>query len=322
MLPVNPGSSEEPTTRVRPKAPRAASPGEQRQGEHRDTPADQARSLVARLITLAPSEIAPVIRRLLPLGNFALEELAGCFPEPLWLHGPEAESRLLHPEEISASAAALAAFEEEAVPYLARLMRHPRSIVRYYATVICAAYSNVSLLEPLAHAALDEDGECRRVAIHLLSRYRDESGYRWAIGALRARAADVTQPAALRRRAIAALTRLRDDPSAGLFIDLLADHDLGIATASRVGLRVLTAHDFGFSRKPWLRWHAERGRDDRLEWLIEGLGDGRPSIRALASRELWTATRLLEPLSEADDREEFLDAQRRYERWRTKAPRA
>jgi HEAT repeat protein len=135
---------------------------------------------------------------------------------------------------------------------------------------------------------------------------------------LRRCASEIAQPLPVRRRAISALTQLRDEASAPLFVDLLADSDRGIATACRVGLRVLTAHDFGFSRDPWLRWLAERGQEIRIQWLIEGLGDGRANIRLLASRELWHLTRLLRPLSETSSRDEFLAAQRNYQRWWTK----
>ena len=232
------------------------------------------------------------------LGNFALEELAESFPGPLWRHALATDSRLQRPDEISAIAAALAAFEGEAIPYLARLMRHPTPKVRYYAAVICAAYSSPRLIEPLMQVSLDEDRECRRVALHLLSAYQHEALYRSALGELRRCASEVTQPLPVRRRAISALTQLRDEASAALLVDLLADSDRGIATACRVGLRVLTAHDFGFSRDPWLRWLSERGHEIRIQWLIEGLGDGRANIRLLASRELWHLTRFLQPLSE------------------------
>jgi hypothetical protein len=108
---------------------------------------------------------------------------------------------------------------------------------------------------------------------------------------------------------------LRDESAAALFVDLLSDTDRGIATACRVGLRVLTAHDFGFSRDPWLRWLAQRGQEIRIQWLIEGLGDSRANIRLLASRELWHLTRFSRELSETAERGEFLAAQQNYQRW-------
>ena len=138
VVPAEPRwSDEDPGSRVRPRAP-ASEPGSQpRTGqggnaleptsqahlEARETPAERARALVDQLIELGPDEIAPVVRRLLPLGNFALEEIARSFPGPLWRPSLATDSRLPRPEEISASAAALAAFEGEAVPYLTRLMR-------------------------------------------------------------------------------------------------------------------------------------------------------------------------------------------------------
>ncbi len=308
----SPWTDEDLGSRVRAKAPFAPKRAEV---EAFRTPAEQAKQLVDQLVELGPDEIAPVVRRLLPLGNFALEELAKSFPGPLWRPSLATDSRLPRPEEISASAAALATFEAEAIPYLARLMRSPNPQARYYSTVICGAYANTELVAPLTQVALDEDRECRRVALHLLSAYQHEPRFRSALGELRKCASDVGQPLPTRRRAISALTQLRDEASAPLFVDLLADPDRGIGTASRVGLRVLTAHDFGFSRDPWLRWLSERGHEIRIQWLVEGLGDSRANIRLLASRELWRLTRFLRPLSETANRAEFLAAQQHYQRW-------
>jgi hypothetical protein len=322
-------SEHDPASTVRRKAPResdaehrprgfAAESASQRHARPSETHAERAKGLVDELIELGPNELAPVVRRLLPLGNFALEELSRSFPGPLWRPALATDSRLPRPDEISASAAALAAFDREAVPYLTRLMRSSNPQARYYATVMCGAYADTALIEPLAQLALDEDRECRRVALHLLSAYQHEARYRSALAELRRCAADITRPLPARRRAISALTQLRDEASAALFVDLLADADRGIGTASRVGLRVLTAHDFGFAREPWLRWLSERGHEIRMQWLIEGLGDSRANIRVLASRELWRLTRFLQPLKETAGRNEFLVAQRHYQQWWSK----
>ena len=317
MLPGGPqDESEDGGSRVRTRAPAPVEKSSPTQAApSNETPAERARSLVDQLVTLGPDEIAPVVRRLFPLGNFALEELAKSFPGTLWRPSLATDSRLPRPEEISASASALAAFEGEAIPYLARLMRDSSANVRYYAAVICGAFTSTRLIEPLMQVSLDEDRECRRVALHLLSAYQHEPVYRSALGELRRCASDIALPLHVRRRAISAATQLRDEASAPLFVNLLADPDRGIATACRVGLRVLTAHDFGFSRDPWLRWLSERGQEIRIRWLIEGLGDSRANIRLLASRELWHLTRFMQPLSETAERGEFIAAQRNYERW-------
>ena len=317
VVPAAPrGDAEDAGSHVRARAPEAPQPDSPSAGfKTFETPAERARVLVDELISAGPKAVAPIVRSLLPLGNFALEEIANGFPGPLWRPSLATDSRLPRPEEISASAAALATFGSEAVPYLARLMGHASADARYYAAVTCNAFSDAQLIGPLAHLSLDEDRECRRIALHLLNQYQHEPMYRNAIAEIRRYASDVEQPVTLRRRAISALTQLRDDASARLFVNLLADPDRGIATASRVGLRVLTAHDFGFSRDPWLRWLSERGHEIRIQWLIEGLGDARANIRLLASRELWRLTRFLQPLSETAEREEFVSAQRNYQRW-------
>ena len=310
-----PGEAEDAGSRIRAKAPEPYDESSHARSQPFEPPADRARRLVDALVGSEPHEIGPLVQQLLPLGNFALEEIADSFPGPLWRPSLATDSRLPRPDEISASAAALTAFGGEAIPYLARLMRDSSAETRYYATVICQAFTSEDLIGPLAQVALDEDRECRRVGLRLLSGYQHEPVYRNALAEIRRCAADLSQPLSLRRRAISALTQLRDDASAPLFVELLTDSDRGVATASRVGLRVLTAHDFGFSRDPWLRWLAERGRENRIQWLIEGLGDARRNIRLLASHELWQLTRFLRPSSETAGRDEFVAAQRHYQRW-------
>ena len=209
----------------------------------------------------------------------------------------------------------MAAFDHDCIPYLGRLLKAGNTKTRYYAAIVCGAIPHPDLVAPLVDLALVEDRDCRRVALHLVSGYQRERAYKRALAGLRRHAADEERASDERRRAISALTQLRDEASASLFVDLLADADRGTATASRVGLRVLTAHDFGFAREPWLRWLAEVGQSGRIDWLIDGLGDGRANIRLLASRELWTLTRFLPPLSENAARDQFSKAQRNYRAW-------
>lgn len=312
---------EEAGSHVRPKAPPPTQERAAPRADSRATPSERAQRLVTELVSLGPDRIAPVIRKLIPLGHLALEEIARRFPEPLW-DRPALADRLPRPDEISSTACALWAFQDEALPYLTELLHHPRSTVRYHAMAVCAGYSNDSLVAPLAAASLDPDHECRRAAVHLLHGYRRNPAYPGALGLLGRHATRLTNAAAHRRRAISALTQLRDETSVSLLVDLLADSDRSVASAARVGLRVLTTHDFGFSREPWLRWLSDRGHCTRTEWLIEGLGDARTNIRVLASKELWAATRLFHPLSEGDARDAFLEAQRRYEHWRMHGSRS
>lgn len=312
-------SIEDRGSRVRPKAP--AVEGSQVAATapaSRPTAVARARELVERLVEMEPHEIAPVVRRLIALGDLALEELAKAFPGPLWRPSLATDTRLPRPEEISAPAAAMAAFDHDCVPYLVRLLKAGSTKTRFYAAIVCGAIRHPDLIAPLTDLALVEDRDCRRVALYLVSSYQREPGYKKALAGLRRHAADEELAPDERRRAISALTQLRDEASAALFVDLLTDADRGTATASRVGLRVLTAHDFGFAREPWLRWLAEVGHSGRIDWLIDGLGDARANIRLLASRELWALTRFLPALSENAARDEFSKAQRSYRAWWTR----
>lgn len=178
-----------------------------------------------------------------------------------------------------------------------------------------AAAMDPRLFQPLTSLTLTPDRKIRRMATHLLRTYEQHSDYPRAMAQLRFVAADENRPAFERRRAIAALSQLRNEASVSLFVELLPEADRGVAAAARVGLRVLTAHDFGFTREPWLRWLAGRSFESRVDWLIDGLGDSRAHLRALASRELAQLTGLKVALPVDASRAAFVAAQREYELW-------
>ena len=253
---------------------------------------EHAAKAVAELVRCNPNEVDAVVDRLLRLGDVGLETLAQRFPGPVWVSRTQVQEELPAAEDISAIAFGLMRFGERAVPAVQDLLGNPRRDVRYYAALLCRDLRDGRLVASLAAVALEDDRECRRIGIHTLASYANTAAYDAASLRFRRLAADTLVPVDLRKRAISVLTQLRETGCVPLFVDLLASPEPGIRNAARIALRVLTAHDFGFTRRPWLRWLQQHGGAKRPGWLIEGLGDTRDQVQLLAASELWRATRM------------------------------
>ena len=256
---------------------------------------EQATKAVAELCRCNPSEVDAVIDRLLRVGDISVEILAQRFPGPLWITRAQVQEELPAADDISAIAYALTRFEDHAVSVVYDLLSNPRHDVRYYAALMCRDLRDGRLVAPLAAIALEDDRECRRIGIHMLTSYIDARAFDAAALRFRRLSADANVPVDLRKRAISVLTQLRETGCVPLLVDLLASPEPGVRKAARIALRVLTAHDFGFTRRPWLRWLQQHGGENRPGWLIEGLGDTRDQVRLLAASELWRATRMFPP---------------------------
>lgn len=276
---------------------------------------DQVTLLVDELmLCTTPRAAAPIVRRLFPFGRTTMSALAERFPGRLW-QGPQPRGRLPKPIELSAVCGALAAFGLEAVPYLHGLLKDSEADVRRYAAVLCAEVRHPDLLNALVNNAVDPDRQCRKVSIHVLSTYRNDEEWSGVTAKLRAWAQSETESTRVRRLAVSALTQLRDVPSLEILVDLLSSDDRSVATASRIGLRILTAHDFGFARATWVRWIATHGTSDRTEWLIDALADSRPEIRSLAATELARIAPAVTPLPRDPTQAAVTSAQLRYQAW-------
>ncbi len=314
VLPANRDS------RIRPRSPDGTatptSTGVTRRLESQENRTIHARMLVEELMLCdRPQATAPIIRRLFPFGRMALDALAKQFPGPLWFDRLRPHKRMPNPEEISAISSALSAFGGDAVPYLHGLLKDRDADVRCYAAMVCAEVRHIDLMQALLTTSVDPDPQCRKVSIHVLSGYRAHEHWGLATSTLRGWAASPTESPRVRKLVVSALTQLRDESSVHLFVDLLTNKDRGLATASRVGLRVLAAHDFAFSRAPWIRWLAAHGTKSRVEWLIEGLGDARPEIRSVAIRELGRIAPTMGDPPHNASRREISALQARYRTW-------
>lgn len=278
-------------------------------------PPVMARALVDQLMVSPYDTIAPIIRRLLPLGHHALDALTQSFPGPLWFSRFRPHHRLPYPDEVSAIAAALATFRLEAVPYLCSLLKAKDAETRCYAAMVCNNVHHPDILHALVRTAVDRDPQCRRVSLYAMSRYRDEPTWEAALSTLRDWANSSDEPSSVRKLSVSALTQLRDGGSVYLFVELLGEADRSLGAAARVGLRILTAHDFGFVRAAWLRWLAAHGREPRVQWLIAGLVDPRRDIRALSAEELSQLAPGIGTVPANASHREYAALQQRYRDW-------
>lgn len=256
----------------------------------------------------SPEDVGSRVRAKLP-PRPADDPVAALDLGRLMLDGLDVEATL------SQLAVALDSFGAQTAIALAALLRDPRAQVREAALQLCEKVRDPALLQPLTSLAIDEIPKVRRIATQVLGSYASAPGYQRAMAQLRFVAAEGERPEGERRRAIAALSRLRDEASFWLLAELLAETERAVAASARVGLRVITGHDFGFARDPWLRWYAKRGHSGRTQWLIDGLGDARAHLRALASRELAQLTGLRAALPESATRAAFVAEQREYQSW-------
>lgn len=197
-------------------------------------------------------------------------------------------------------------------PMLAAKLDDPRRDIRYYAAVCAAELRPAVALGALAERVFDRDFGVREIALHALAGYpaRELEG---ALGqvrqALDAGDGDRVVAAA---RALAALGDLAAVPH---LIDALAASDAEGQEAARRALRRLTSHDFGSSPRKWLTWWEENRQKNRLEWLIEALGQRDEELRRQAGDDLRTLTGEELGFRAEAPRRQRDEARRRWREW-------
>jgi hypothetical protein len=141
--------------------------------------------------------------------------------------------------------------------------------------------------EALCRRARDPEDRGRVLALRALRRRLDAPVVAVLLDELRATTAIGEPSAAI--RAIEALTELRDGGAVPALIgrlDGVARAAPGLAEAIQAALVVLTAQDFGRSRRRWLAWAGRNAERPRVEWLLEGLSHKSPEIRLAAAEDL------------------------------------
>jgi hypothetical protein len=271
--------------------------------------------LVEQLCNCAPDQEASIVDVLLRAGEAVLPMLVQRFPGTVWFKRGQQHQRLPAGRDVSAVARAVLAFGDEAAPYVRSLLFSSDPDIRFYALLLSGDLGHPSLMEPLVQRLFDADEHIRRVAMEMLFRFKEVSGFAETLKSLRDMARATGRPNDMRATAIEALSGLRDTGSFDLLLSLLEGRDKRVTTAAHRALVALTLQDFGFSEKKWATWlNKNRGRD-RIEWLIDGLTHADQTIRASAGTELQRLTNTYFGYHPTSSRRDRKKAQQRYRDW-------
>lgn len=265
------------------------------------------------LAASSPATRDALIHGLLYMGEAALPALVQAFPGKLEVNRdtrPVPAGR-----DVSVVARALIAFGERAVPYVAGLLSSGHPDVRYYAALVASELVHPDLMEAVAERIHDPDPDVRRLACALLPRFAGYRGFDEIRVVTRRTARLRGKDPSRRWQALDALVALRDVEIVEKTIELLKEDDAELVDHAHRALVILTCDDYGRSHRRWRGWFEKRGKQHRIEWLIEGLLHGEESIRTLAGTELERLTQErfgFHPGAPKKDRER---AHRDYRRW-------
>ncbi|MBX3272651.1 MAG: hypothetical protein KF729_20490 [Sandaracinaceae bacterium] len=237
----------------------------------------RAERLVAQLKGAGPGLEAHLVQPLLRLGPDALPVLARSFPGLLWFNRRHPHRAVARGRDVSAISRALVAFGDAAVPTVQSLLSHRHPDVRFYATLVAQEIPSPSMVHDLAEATLDADPGVREVAAAGLVG-RGPEAVKHATASLRAAIeGSLLAPAPL-GFAIVALARLRDPLAPRVLIPVIELGDAELNDLSLRALAMLTGQTFGRDTKAWRRWLEKNERLPRVEWLLESLEHGHPSV--------------------------------------------
>jgi len=312
---AEPRGTDADNRRAPPPSPRRSEPAPNEPSVIVDM-GDQVESLVDDLEGCGPDDEGAAVEALVHLGEVALPALVQHFPGPLWFDRRRPHRRLPRGRDVSATARALTAFGERAVPYLASLLGSKDGDVRFYAALLCSEMVYLPLLLPLSECIFDEDEGTRLLVLDVLRHFwifrRDMEEM---LKMVRVEAKVTRQDPKRRLTAIRAVGELRDRKALELLIDLLGSTQTDLVTAAHRALVIITRQDFGTSARKWIQWAERSGDHHRIEWLIDALLHPDQPIRAAAADELKTLTQEYfgyHPSSPRKDREH---AQRKYREW-------
>lgn len=272
--------------------------------------------LVRQLQMIGPDDESNTIQSVLAAGEPALPVLIQSFPGPLWFDRHRPHRRLPRGRDVSAIARALAAFGDQAVPYVVTLLDHRLADTRFYATLLSSEFSHRQLVGGLGRRIFDEDPKTAALALDVLRvLQRFDREMTDVVQMVRATARVPRRSPDHRARAARALGELRDAGSLELLIDLLEGGADILVQSAHIALVILTRQDFGPTRSRWMPWFEANRERHRIEWLIDGLMHDDEALRTAAADELMHLTQEYygyHPRLPKHDRE---IAQRKYRRW-------
>ncbi|HMI93934.1 MAG TPA: hypothetical protein VK509_21315 [Polyangiales bacterium] len=277
--------------------------------------ADEATRLLDELVRVGPDDEKPVVDALLRIGEAALAPLQERFPGPLWFDRHKPRQRMPPGRDLSATARALYAFGDSALPYIAELLSAKAAETRLCATLFAADMVRPELLWPLYQRLFDQDGQVRLVATETLPLYRNVEGFAELLKSLRDRASDEREAVASRLSAIEALFCLRDPNSVELLGTLSGHRNRQLSVPAHRALVAINGNDFGDSDRRWRAWAEKNRGRHRIEWLIDGLMHGDERVRTTAGLELQKLTQVYYGYDAGAGKREREQAQTRYRNW-------
>jgi HEAT repeat protein len=218
--------------------------------------------------------------------DVAARALAAQFP------GPSAWSRvavqeLPAPDELGPIPAGLSRLGAAGARALARFLAAPSSDTRYVALLTAGSLPHPELVAGVLRGLFDRESDVASAARAAANALRRLPRLRAALPGLRQELA--ARDAERRALAARALGVLHDRASVEGLIGLTSSDDALVAQAASDALTEITRASFGTSTRAWMAWWAENRAHRRAQWLLAGLRNPEPWLRAASLEELSTA---------------------------------
>lgn len=211
-----------------------------------------------------------------------LDALRARFPGKLVVERYELEGRVIAAAQHGPLLALIMRLGATATDLLIEKMADPARDLRYYATLCTAELRPPEAIDALVERLFDNDYGVRSTAIAALGGYPPAV---LAPGLARIRDNLHSERSERIQAAANALAKLADVHAIPDLVDLIA-RDERNAENARLALVRLTKQDFGTNARKWRAWWSKSQSQNRIEWLIEGLGHKDDNIRRSAVEDL------------------------------------
>ncbi len=240
--------------------------------------------IVGELARSGPESDGPARKQLLKIGKDALPAVVGAFPGSLWVDLSRPHRPLKSARHLSGLAGALVAFGDDAVPYVANLLRATRPETRLSAALVAGDLTSPALVKPLAARLQDDIPLVRQAAMIALRASALLPEARALRTELVATLENRSHKAQWRKKAAWMIGQLRDAEAVPRLIELLGDSD--VSEVCRETLILLVGRDVGRFRFSWRGWWKSHGREGRGRWLVASLDQSDADARSKVAEEL------------------------------------
>ncbi|WP_170228960.1 hypothetical protein [Polyangium fumosum] len=246
-------------------------------------------TLVQRFLD-AGTEDGEAQKDLVRLGEAAMQAIMARFPGPLRID-PRVLSRGAELPLASRSGpllALLVAMGRPAVPFLAVRSTANDPDVRFWATHLLGELVYPESAQAVSVRLFDEAAPVRRVARRAAAALITAGPATEApiLPTLERLARTSTERAGRRLLAIETLGELLIPKSVPVLIATLGETTAELVDAAHRALVHITRHDFRRDARKWDDWWTTNATRNRVEWLIDALLSGSPTIRRAAAEEL------------------------------------